>query len=492
MFYRKKVLALRTRMYSCACLCAAFAAAGCLELKNPDIKSPPLLEEGPEAIFRADFPFDISAKTPNADSVIPPTRHGCNILTLKSGEQDFKTRYKLIKKASDSVAIQTYIFSNDPAGRKVAKLLRKKSRKGMNVRLIIDAYTKFSPSDRLLYFDLERAGVNVAGFEPIYFMGVTEKSYFKIEEVNRRFHEKYLIVDDCVAMIGGRNIADEYASWDGEPENMWRDQDVVLTGPVVQDIRNAFEENFGFLIDREDTRPFLINPPWWKNAWNILTGRVVEEAESRGLRKTPDELDFLEFTAFEVPVRFLRSRPRFDETYIYQAYMYLISAARDSVLIENAYFVPDKALIEALCAAAQRGVKVTIITNSEATNDVFQMQPLTRYSYLPLIKAGAEIYEWQGIVSGHGSLHSKFAVIDGRISIVGSFNLDPRSKFLNSEDAVVIHSEAVALDLTSYVMQVDMAQSERVGIEKAKEWRNPSDLENRFKLIFSLALEDWW
>jgi cardiolipin synthase len=123
---------------------------------------------------------------------------------------------------------------------------------------------------------------------------------------------------------------------------------------------------------------------------------------------------------------------------------------------------------------------------------VFQMHPLVRHSYYPLIKAGVKVYEWQGIVKGHGSLHSKFAVIDDRICIIGSYNLDPRSKILNSEDAVLIYSEKAAFELATFVIEEDIPRSKLISLEKAKEWRNPKDLGRQFQLLFALALEDWW
>jgi putative cardiolipin synthase len=414
------------------------------------------------------------------------------VLLLCRGDNDFAIRHKLLKKSHRSILIQTYIFSNDPVGRKVGKILKKKRSRGLDVRLIIDAYTKFKPADRLLYYDLERSGVDVAGFEPIYFSGMSETSVFWVDEVNQRFHEKYFIVDDFAAVVGGRNIADEYANYGNDPENQWRDQDVVLTGPIVQDVRNAFEENHQFFIEREETRPALISPPWWRRLWNKISSRKPDIKRRKDSPESRSEFKFLEFTAEDVPARFLRSRPRLNETYIYQAYIYLIRSARRSILIENAYFVPDKDLMNALADAAGRGVDVRIITNSEETNDVFQMQPITRHSYLPLIQAGVRVYEWQGIIPGHGSLHSKFAVIDDEISLIGSYNLDPRSKFLNSEDVVLIYSEEFAGKLVQFVRDHDLAHSELISLEQARKWRNPQDLAEQFKLIFSLTLEDWW
>jgi phosphatidylserine/phosphatidylglycerophosphate/cardiolipin synthase-like enzyme len=341
-FVNKKVMNPWRMLLCLSILFLLFFVSSCLKVKQPEVVYPVPEGVGPEAVFQDDFAFAISEDTPDINSVVPPTRAGCNVLLLCQGQDDYKIRKKLLRNARLSIAIQTYIFTNDPVGQKVGDILKKQRSKGLDVRLIIDAYTKFKPNDRILYFDLERAGVDVAGFEPIYFMGVTESSYFEVEEVNRRFHEKYFIVDDAAAIIGGRNIADEYACHGKNPDNQWRDQDVVLTGPVVKDIRNAFEENYKFFLEREDTRPALVNPPWWRKLWRKITGRKVIGRLKRDPSELEPDFKFLDFTANNVPVRFIRSRPRLNETYIYQAYMYLIRSARNSILIENAYFVPDQ------------------------------------------------------------------------------------------------------------------------------------------------------
>jgi phosphatidylserine/phosphatidylglycerophosphate/cardiolipin synthase-like enzyme len=481
------------KIFHTACLCVFLtAASACINLDQPEVEHPPPLPEGPTAIFQDDFPFSVSEETPDASLVIPPTRYNCNIQLLMRGEDDYAMRRKLIRKARRSIDIQMYIFSGDPVGIKVGELLKKKKAKGLDVRLIIDAYTKFKFADRMLYFDLERSGVDVAGFEPVYFMGMSETSVFWIDEINERYHEKYFVVDDSVAITGGRNIADEYASYGDDPDNQWRDQDVVMTGPIVQDIKNAFNENHKYFIEREKNRPALLNPPWWRKVWNKITGAETGEESRKRRREKESDFNFLEFTSENVPVRLIRSRPRLNETYIYQVYIYLLRTARESVLIENAYFVPDKDLMDAMTGAAKRGVDVTIITNSDETNDVFQMQPMVRHCYKPLLEAGIKVYEWQGIVPGHGSLHSKFAIIDKEILVIGSYNLDPRSKYLNSEDVVLIYSKQAAKKLMQFVKTEDLKNSEKIDMDKAKEWHSPKDLNKQFNLLFAMTLEDWW
>jgi len=456
---------------------AAVTAEDCPEF-------PPI---GPAAIFGDGFSFFHPGGA--ADPVsIPPTRCGCGVKLLSRGEDSFFWRDLMLKAAESSIRVQTYIFTADKTGRHVADRLIRKRRHKLEVRLIVDAYTKFKFSDRRMYANLELEGVSVMGYEPIYLLGVINKSILNVDEVNKRFHEKYWVIDDRAAFLGGTNIADEYARQGRDPENMWRDQDVLLTGPVVSDVAAAFDQNYLYFKERRMLRLPANRPSLWARLWWALS-RTGPPPEEPGVSRA---LPVGEMTDPRAAVRFIRSRPREREDFIYQAYLFLFQSARESILIENAYFVPNGPIIEALKQARARGVDVTVITNSMATNDVEGMQPVTRYFYLPLMEAGVSIYEWQGDHPGHGSLHSKFAVIDGRVSVIGSFNLDPRSIYLNSEDVVLIDSEKAARELEAYAREVDMKNSARVSMEQAKKWRDPQDVRQRFRLMFGMALEDWY
>ena len=176
--------------------------------------------------------------------------------------------------------------------------------------------------------------------------------------------------------------------------------------------------------------------------------------------------------------RFFQNRPRFGETYIEQAYLKSIKGAENEILIANAYFVASKTLVEAVKDAARRCVKVTILTNSPETNDLPMLTIVGRDYYddmlavndEPIIqsceKGGVQIWEWQGRRSmaseqSEGTMHAKYAVFDRRVSIVGSYNMDPRSRMLNSESAIVFENEILSGQLA------DMFHHERPRFQPA-------------------------
>ncbi len=442
------------------------------------------------SIFRDDFAFFHPGGEPDPSSV-PPARPGCGVKLLNTGEESFRWRYKMLKRADYSIRLQTYIFTGDKTGERVADRLKRARRRGVEVKLIVDAYTKFKFPDRRMYADLELRGVTVMGFEPLYLLGVYDDRILNVSDVNKRFHEKYWVIDDEVAFLGGTNIANEYARWGDDPNDMWRDQDVMLTGPVVDDVARAFDENYEYFVERRLDRLLINQPSVWARLWWAISGTGPETE----VEQDPADLPAAQLNDSSATVRLIRARPRLGEDHVYQAHLHLLSKAEKSILIENAYFVPNRPLMSLFKEAAARGVEVTIITNSAATNDVDGMQPLSRYSYLPLIEAGVKIMEWQGDDldnPGYGSLHSKFAIIDGRVTVIGSFNLDPRSIYLNSEDVVIIDSVKTASDLFDFARSRDIPRSETITIEQARRWRDPADVRERFRLKFGMAIEEWY
>ena len=444
-------------------------------------------ESGLLSIFHPGYEF--FSHTDMDPVSVPPPREDCGVMLLTEGEDSFEWRIRTLKRARESIRIQTYIFTADELGKRVADRLKRKRRHGVKVQLIVDAYTKFKTADRRMYADLELKGVSVMGYEPVYLLGTINDRILQVDEVNMRFHEKYWVIDDEVSFLGGTNIANEYGRWGTDPNDMWRDQDVLLTGEVVDDVARAFDQNYEYFLKRRLDRLLVNRPAFWAKLW-------WEVSDTKPPPVGPDGQPLPKLTqgteTEPATVRFVRSRPRHQEDYVYQAYLHLLREAKETILIENAYFVPNRPILDALIEARQRGVEVIVITNSETTNDVSGMQPLTRYSYQPLMEEGVVIYEWQGDHRGFGSLHSKFMVVDGKVSVIGSFNLDPRSIYLNSENVVLIHSEKVAKDLTAYVDRHDIENSERITMEEAREWREPSDIRDQFKLMFGIALEDWY
>ncbi len=443
----------------------------------------------PADLFEPDSVLDLQ---PDSVWAPPPSRDGNRARLLIDGEASFATRMELVRHARQSILIQALIWKGDATGTAVAEALiaRKRADPELDIRVIVDAYSNIQDvKAQLLFFEMKNAGIEVEGFETLYLHWLNEINLEDWLAGNKRYHEKYWIVDGVAAVVGGMNIGDEYARVSADPLLIWRDQDVYLQGPVVADVTAAFEENYAYFKGVKESKPDLFNTDAYWGAWRELNpgvdavlGRTLEvgrgiHGKLGGLPDAAPARPPIASPLFDdVRVRFLRARPREGETTIHQAYLHLIRTAKSSVGISNAYFVPTEDLQTALIEAARRGVKVQVVTNSDATNDIPVITRAGRARYLALIEAGVEVYEWHAERVGEGTLHAKFAVVDGRVTVIGSHNLDPRSQGLNSEDVVLIDDPRIAEELGSYFTTKDLPLADRITRDQAVDWLDPRDL----------------
>jgi putative cardiolipin synthase len=438
---------------------------------------------------------------------VHPARRS-RIAVLENGDASFTARVQALERADTSVRIQALIFTGDESGLYIADLLKRKKAQGLDVRVIVDAMSNPGPQTQWMYFDLKQNGIEVEGYETFYLQWLNElpvATHDAPDEKtapNKRYHEKMWIIDGetdhGVAVVGGLNIANEYFRID--PQNVsryWRDQDVIVKGDVVKDMVATFERNFAYFLEVKESRGIFNTNLYWDATRKTLekTGKLdtkpeTEERLNRSVRQLADRP--LDLSYRNARCRFFQNRPRFGETYIEQAYLKAIPGARREILIANAYFVPSSAFIEAVKDAARRCVKVVILTNSPDTNDLPMLTIVGRDLYddilavndEPVVGAcragGVEIWEWHGWRRGaaeqtEGTIHAKYAVFDRRLSIVGSYNMDPRSRTLNSESAIVFESGFLSRQLADMYYQNDLDFSRRITMEDTREFSDPSD-----------------
>jgi phosphatidylserine/phosphatidylglycerophosphate/cardiolipin synthase-like enzyme len=440
-----------------------------------------------------------------AASPPPPEREGNRARLLINGEAAFLERLRLIDEAERSIVVQALIFKADSSGGAIADRLiaRKRERPDIDIRVIVDAYANIQDYDaQMLYFELIDAGIDVQGYEPFYLEWINEIDTRDWAAGHKRYHEKYLVVDGERAIVGGMNIGDEYARVGRDPALIWRDQDVYLEGPVVSDIARAFDENYRSFRQIQARRPSIVEPDRYWEAWRqvhpglrrAVTASLGRDRTWRAAPRAALDRDALRSRRVESPlhdevaVRFVRSRPRLGERWIDEAYRREIDRARSSIVIANAYLIPTPGIRQALIDAARRGVAITLITNSRETNDIPMINDAGRLHYRALMDASIAIYEWHAERHGEGTIHAKLAVFDEAVAIVGSYNLDPRSLALNSEDVVVIDDARIASELHQRVTEVDLRMAERVTAAQATAWSDPN-LVPRFE---DMPRVPWW
>lgn len=426
-------------------------------------------------------------------------------VTPITGPEALGVRLASLAAAQRSIRIQALIFRADETGLAIAELLKQRKADGLDVRVIVDAASNLDWQTQWMYFDLKRNGVEVEGYEALYLEWLTAEKLYDPLHANKRFHDKLWIVDGedperGMAIVGGLNLANEYFRVATEPLQRWRDQDVLLRGPVVQDPLTAFDRNYDFFKGIKGRLPRVLDPD---NAWKLSAGLQQRIASVDVPTWTDTALRaVVDATAGSDPgqswaplaIRFLHSRPRVHESYILQAYLAEIENAERSILVANAYFIPSRQVADALVRATLRGVEVVVLTNSPASNDIAQVATMSRHGYRRLMRedgSGVKIHEWIGPAAGEGTLHAKMALFDERELIVGSYNLDPRSERLNSETAIAIRDPGMVAELARRFREEMLPLSEPITFAQATSFENPPELASKFELLYAMPLASW-
>ena len=449
----------------------------------------------------------------------------CEIAVLHGGEDSFAVRLAALKQARKSIRIQALVFKGDESGLRIAEILKQKKADGLDVRIIVDAFSNPWLQTQWMYFDLKQNGIEVEGYEAMALQWLNEVPVPKLvphtepDALDKRYHEKMWIIDggtaDAIAVTGGLNVGNEYFRANPQsPDSTWRDQDVVVRGAIVDDLVTAFDRNFDYFIGVKQSRGVFNTNLYWG-----ATRAVLDKTGTMPIHYTTDPSIVRNVAALEsrqptlqfrgATCRFLQNRPRLGETYIQQAYVKLIERAEREVLIANAYFIPTPSLFTALTDAAKRCASVRLISNSPLTNDLPEITLVGRGYYKDLLAvnespqvkacsntdAGLRIWEWVGQAPdeptrNQGTMHSKYAVFDGSRGLVGSYNLDPRSEKLNSETAVVFLQPELAGQLRTTFLADDLRYAREVTPEQAAQFESPASVVERFRKSLGQAFEE--
>ncbi|WP_036664131.1 phosphatidylserine/phosphatidylglycerophosphate/cardiolipin synthase family protein [Pandoraea sp. SD6-2] len=412
-----------------------------------------------------------SALAPSA--LAHPGQSGFQLLA--TGSDAFTARLALVQSAQHSLDVQYYSAGEDITGRLLLQSLLDAAARGVRVRMLIDDINRRHTAPNLAVLD-QTPNIEIRVFNPF---GTLDTTLFEragnlltqFNQLNRRMHNKALVADNQVAIVGGRNLGDEY--FDANPELSFRDFDLLCAGPVVDAVSRSFDhfwtspqsyplKQVQSTIDQQTldgTREALARH--WQDADSVpasheaLHQPPLAESLRNGKRPlfwAPAELAVDSPDKLETPAADTKSAPG-------AKLRQLAANAKREVLIVSPYFVPLEGGVRFLSALTQRGVKVRVLTNSLAATDVVPVHAGYARYRPALVQAGIELYEFKPIRADGGglsprritfggssraTLHGKVYVIDRRDVILGSFNLDPRSARLNTELAIVIHSPEFA------------------------------------------------
>ena len=348
---------------------------------------------------------------------------GNRLRTFENGDEIFPAMLSAIRGAKRSVNFETFVFYHGEVPGAFIEALSERARAGVEVNVIFDAVG--ASKSRRYHAALREAGVRLEIYHPLLFLDP--------RRANHRTHRKLLIVDGRVGFIGGVGIADEWAG-DAKSPQEWRDLHYRVEGPVVAQLQGAFHDN------------------WRKTGGAVLQG--------------PQYFPPLAPAGQAAAAVFL-SAPRKGDTDVELLYHLAIASARRSLLIANAYFIPDDSMVEALGAAARRGVRVQVLMPGEYI-DQKAVRRASRKRWPELMAAGVELYEYAPTM-----MHSKLLIGDGLFVTIGSANFDPRSLRINDEANLNVLDASFAAEQTR-IFQGDLRRAVRVtgdegGVKKLPE-----------------------
>ena len=370
-----------------------------------------------------------------------PIMGGNKIDVLLNGEQTFPAMLKAIRGARKSITYAQYLYQDGAIAYELAEAFAERCRAGLTVKLLLDSHggSKIPEDIPQLLTD---AGCQLEWFRRVrLFQFITP---WELLNYNYRNHRRILVIDGILGFTGGHGVAEEWTG-DGRTEGKWRDTDVRVEGPIVQQLQAAFVES-----------------------WRDTTGHVLGGD--------------LYFPALKpvgkVNAQVVKSSPLGGT---YESYMLLllsITSARKSIHLSNPYFLPDERMQEALLEAVKRGVSVVVLTPGKIDHKLVYWA--SRRGFEPLLLGGIQIYEYQAAL-----MHAKTMVVDGVWAHVGTTNLDNRSFALNEEINLIAYDRAVGGELEKAFAD-DLKHSKKLTYEdwKARPWRE------KFLELFTIPLKE--
>lgn len=363
-----------------------------------------------------------------SDSLSPLTS-GNSVKLLVNGEQKFPEVLDVFQAATKHIHIEYYIFEDDETGKSIEKVLMEKASQGVEVRFIYDDFGSRSIRRKMVK-RLQKAGIKVFPFYKIIFRPLSNR-------LNYRNHRKIIVVDGTIGFVGGINVSDKYVNNNHSPGKLfWRDTHLRIDGPGVQYLQYLFLCDWNFCAD-DHLRPDEIFFP--RLASTSINGNKLVQIAASG----PDS----------------------DSPTILYSLLQAIHLAEKEILITTPYFIPGESILDALITSALGGVSVKLLVPGISDSALVNAAACSYYD--DLLKAGVEIYLYK-----KGFVHAKTLVIDRKLAVIGTANMDSRSFDLNFEVNAIIYDEEKAKELAN-IFELDVKDAEKIDLAR---WLNRSRL----------------
>ena len=412
-----------------------------------------------------------------------------DIQVIDRGLGALALRLDMIERAHHSIEMEYFLWGiNDRSARLVSQALAKKAREGVKVRIVVDSLRQILELDEDFQAAFRKNGLELRVYNDA--SALTRRG-------QERLHQKFLIVDGQELITGGRNIEDYYFNL--SPEFNFLDRDVWVKGPIVQTVRRGFEEiwNAERTVTLPDARP-PVHPfasprsqPGAEAMYNSSLRRFrdkmkfahdyfvpnAKDAETRGWVETYGRKQLAEEPRFQGPVVYVADRPfpNRGEDHIFKEISVLVQQTKSAMTIETAYLILQDDGMKMLEGLQRRGVAVTMFTDSALSSDSLTSVS-TFYGQAPdLVARGVNLRVFNGQVlqadqgyvppvadPAYWSMHAKTAVFDDDTTWIGTYNLDPRSKYLNIEDTFVFPHQPEMAAFVKHSIEARMIQSHEI------------------------------
>jgi putative cardiolipin synthase len=395
-------------------------------------------------------------------------------LPIADGIEALSVRLLMAERAERSIDAQYYLLKNGITGRAFVFSLLEAADRGVRVRLLLDDMFTSGYDAGMAGLD-SHPNVEIRIFNPFANRSARAWNFAtNFSRINRRMHNKSFTADNQITLIGGRNIADEY--FGAREDAKFGDLDVLGVGPVVQDVSNTFDtywnheraapvESFAKMPDDPAAELDRLRTALEQSNKDILTTKYAEAVTDKILEYVETDNSVFAWAPYTIavdsPDKNIKKKAATADT-IVTPLLKSLKSAESELLIISPYFVPRKTGIEEISKLQQRGVNVTIVTNSLAANNQASVHGGYAPSRKPLLKAGVRIFEVRPDANVSGSefmaasgakatLHTKAFVVDREEAFIGSFNFDPRSANINTELGVIIRSPKIAEELLATI-----------------------------------------
>jgi cardiolipin synthase len=371
-----------------------------------------------------------------------PLQKGGYARILNNGDEFVPAMLEAISGARRSINFMTYIWKPGKLSDQIFDALTERAAAGIQVRVMVDGLGGFRTRNTRIA-ELREAGGKWVWFNP--------PRFGKLTRIYRRNHRRAIVIDGEIGFTGGMAIDDKWLGSAQDPDH-WRESMVEVRGCIAGNLQSAFTQLWSNVAGE-----LLVGPDFFPTSYESDPG--------------PDPGEPISWHISVI------SSPSGEAHPLRQVFWLSVQAARQTVYITNPYFVPDKVMSAALMERARAGVDVRVLVPNENID-----LPIIRWAshghYDRLLVAGVRIFEYQPTM-----IHSKLMVVDGRWSIVGSANLDVRSKELNQENVLGIRDAGLARELEQIFMR-DLESAVEVDLER---WRGRPmwhRLPERISLLF--------